>query len=163
MISQLVVKPLLEFRYYCKVLMIFYGTITIGWNGLGQPWFFNGFGVWQPLVMMVYDGCPLLVQRWKGYLTSSKSIQHTSHCVAPKFLGFICHLHKSDNLVKKYIQPSYTGLSAYHHCKSSLQSLNHFEKGNKMLSQMDCSTLVLKVDGIGMGLDWVEISRWGEV
>ena len=35
----------------------------------------NGFGVKQPLVLMVYDGCPPLVQWWNGYIPSLKSIR----------------------------------------------------------------------------------------
>ena len=75
MILQLVVKPLLEFCYHCKVLMIFYGTITIEWNGLGQPlrsmvfrWFWATIGndgfrwfstigptmEWLPTIVEVY-------------------------------------------------------------------------------------------------------------
>ena len=36
-------------------------------------WFFDGFGVRQPLVLMVYDGSPPSVQRWSGYIPSLKS------------------------------------------------------------------------------------------
>ena len=38
-----------------------------------RSWFFDSFGVRSPLVSMVYDGCPPLVQRWNGCLPSSKS------------------------------------------------------------------------------------------
>ena len=34
---------------------------------------FDGFGVWQPLVTMVSNGCQPLVQQYNGYLTSLKS------------------------------------------------------------------------------------------
>ena len=80
MISQLVVKPLLEFCYHCNVLMIFYGTITIEWNGLGQPlrsmvlrWFWGLATIGND----GFDGFPPLVQLWNGYLPSLKStLQH---------------------------------------------------------------------------------------
>merc|ERR1719362_1457066 len=36
-------------------------------------WFSDGFGVRQPLVKMVFDGCAPLVRRWNGYVPSSKS------------------------------------------------------------------------------------------
>ena len=38
-----------------------------------DQWFSNGFGVKQPLVTMVFDGCAPLVLRWNGYVPSSKS------------------------------------------------------------------------------------------
>ena len=38
-----------------------------------DQWFSNGFGVRQPLVTMVFDGCAPLVRRWNGYVPSSKS------------------------------------------------------------------------------------------
>ena len=39
-----------------------------------DQWFYDGFGVRQPLVSMVFDGCAPLVRRWNGYVPSSKSI-----------------------------------------------------------------------------------------
>ena len=36
-------------------------------------WFFDGFGVRQPLVSMVFDGCLPLVRRWNGNIPSLKS------------------------------------------------------------------------------------------
>ena len=36
-------------------------------------WFSDGFGVRQPLVTMVFDGCAPLVRRWNSYVPSSKS------------------------------------------------------------------------------------------
>ena len=36
------------------------------------------FGVWQPLVMMVFDGCPPSVQWWNGYLPSLNLIRTKS-------------------------------------------------------------------------------------
>ena len=38
-----------------------------------DQWFSDGFGVRQPLVTMVFDGCAPLVQRWNGYVPSLKS------------------------------------------------------------------------------------------
>ena len=38
-----------------------------------DQWFSDGFGVRQPLVTMVFDGCAPLVRRWNGYVPSSKS------------------------------------------------------------------------------------------
>ena len=38
---------------------------------------FWGFGVRQPLVRMVFDGCAPLVRRWNGYVPSSKSTQES--------------------------------------------------------------------------------------
>merc|ERR1719420_1936693 len=39
------------------------------WN----QWFSDGFGIRQPLVTMVFDGCAPLVRRWNGYVPTSKS------------------------------------------------------------------------------------------
>ena len=41
-----------------------------------DQWFSNGFGVRQPLVTMIFDGCAPLVRRWNGYVPSSKSMCH---------------------------------------------------------------------------------------
>ena len=50
-----------------------------------DQWFFNGFGVRKPLVMMVFDGFAPLVRRWNGYVPSSKSIhRHISPPQASK-------------------------------------------------------------------------------
>ena len=38
-----------------------------------DQWFSDGFGVRQPLVMMVFDGFAPLVRRWNGYVPSLKS------------------------------------------------------------------------------------------
>ena len=38
-----------------------------------DQWFSNGFGVRQPLVPMVFDGCAPLVRRWNGYVPSLKT------------------------------------------------------------------------------------------
>ena len=38
-----------------------------------DQWFSDGFGVRQPLVTMVFDGCTPLVRRWNGYVPSLKS------------------------------------------------------------------------------------------
>ena len=38
-----------------------------------DQWFSDGFGIRQPLVTMVFDGCAPLVRRWNGYVPSSKS------------------------------------------------------------------------------------------
>ena len=57
--------------------MVFKVTITIEWNGLGQPfysmvfqWFFR---TRQPLVSMVFNSCPPLVRPWNGNIPSLKS------------------------------------------------------------------------------------------
>jgi len=41
-----------------------------------DQWFSDGFGVRQPLVMMVFDGCAPLVRRWNGYVPSLKSTDY---------------------------------------------------------------------------------------
>ena len=38
-----------------------------------DQWFSDGFGVRQPLVTMVFDGCASLVRQWNGYVSSLKS------------------------------------------------------------------------------------------
>ena len=38
-----------------------------------DQWFSDGFGVRQPLVTMVFDGCAPSVRRWNGYVPSLKS------------------------------------------------------------------------------------------
>ena len=38
-----------------------------------DQWCSNGFGVRQPLVTMVFDGCAPLVRRWNGHVPSLKS------------------------------------------------------------------------------------------
>ena len=55
-----------------------------------DQWFFDGFGVRQPLVTMVFDGCAPLVRRWNGYVPSSKS----SH----KYPGLSFQLSKGSKL-----------------------------------------------------------------
>ena len=47
-------------------------------------WFFDGFEVRRPLVSMVYNGFPPLVQRWNGCLPSLKSNWNVDQ------VGFIC-------------------------------------------------------------------------
>ena len=46
-------------------------------------WFSDGFWVRQPLVTMVFDGCPPLVRRWNGKVPSSKSTCNwaVKHCL----------------------------------------------------------------------------------
>ena len=39
-----------------------------------DQWFFDAFGIRQPLIMMVFNGCAPLVRRWNGYVPSLKSI-----------------------------------------------------------------------------------------
>ena len=41
-----------------------------------DQWFSDGFGIRQPLVMMVFDDCAPLVRRWNGYVPSLKSTQY---------------------------------------------------------------------------------------
>ena len=41
-----------------------------------DQWFSDGFGVRQPLVTMVFDGCAPLVRQWNGYVPSLKSIAY---------------------------------------------------------------------------------------
>ena len=43
------------------------------WVNHWVQWFFDGFGVRQPLVLMVFDGCLPLVRRWNGNIPSLKS------------------------------------------------------------------------------------------
>ena len=78
--------------------MIFYGTITIEWNDLGQPlrsMVFDGFGVWQPLETMVFDGFPPLVQGWNGYLGISMS--KGDWCTPKSVFLFVCAVEEQCN------------------------------------------------------------------
>ena len=59
-----------KFQWFSKAPSPLNGMV---WDNHWVQWFFNGFGVRQPLVSMVYDGCPPLVQRWNGYIPSLKS------------------------------------------------------------------------------------------
>ena len=43
------------------------------WGNHWVQWIFDGFRVRQPLVSMVFDGCPPLVRRWNGNIPSLKS------------------------------------------------------------------------------------------
>ena len=65
-----------KFQWFSKAPSPLNGMV---WDNHWVQWFFNGFGVRQPLVSMVYDGCPPLVQRWNGYIPSLKSKQHTKY------------------------------------------------------------------------------------
>merc|ERR1719222_226583 len=38
-----------------------------------DQWFSDGFGVGQPLALMVFNGCAPLDRRWNGYVPSLKS------------------------------------------------------------------------------------------
>ena len=72
-----------KFQWFSKAPSPLNGMV---WDNHWVQWFFDGFGVTQPLVSMVYDGCPPLVQRWNGYIPSLKSkrtyVQYSSgHCV----------------------------------------------------------------------------------
>ena len=49
-----------------------------------DQWFSDGFGVRQPLEMMVFDGCAPLVRRWNGYVPSLKS-NGNAHSVKQNF------------------------------------------------------------------------------
>ena len=49
-----------------------------------QRWFFNGFGVVQPLVSMVFDGQGPLVKRWNGFNGSNRS--NPNDCINLSFL-----------------------------------------------------------------------------
>ena len=59
-----------KFQWFSKAPSPLNGMV---WDNHWVQWFFNGFGVTQPLVSMVYDGCPPLVQRWNGYIPSLMS------------------------------------------------------------------------------------------
>ena len=61
--------------------MVFKVTITTPLKGMVEgnhwdQWFSDGFGVRQPLVTIVFDGCAPFVGRWNGYVPSSKSNWH---------------------------------------------------------------------------------------
>ena len=62
---------------------------------------FDGFGVRQPLVSMVYDSCPPLVQQWNGYLPSLKSIRvyESNTCL-------LFRIHKSNKCILSRIHKS---------------------------------------------------------
>ena len=49
--------------------------ISICWGNHWDQLFSDGFGVRQPLLTMVFDGCAPLVRRWNGYVPSLKSTQ----------------------------------------------------------------------------------------
>ena len=59
-----------KFQWFSKAPSPLNGMV---WDNHWVQWFFDGFGVTQLLVSMVYDGCPPLVQRWNGYIPSLKS------------------------------------------------------------------------------------------
>ena len=59
-----------KFQWFSKAPSPLNGMV---WDNHWVQWFFDGFGVRQPLVSMVYDGCPPLVRRWNGYIPSLKS------------------------------------------------------------------------------------------
>ena len=61
-----------KFQWFSKAPSPLNGMV---WDNHWVQWFFNGFGVKQPLVLMVYDGCPPLVKRWNGYIPSLMSKQ----------------------------------------------------------------------------------------
>ena len=63
-----------KFQWFSKAPSPLNGMV---WDNHWVQWFFDGFGVTQPLVSMVYDGCPPLVQRWNGYIPSLKSKPET--------------------------------------------------------------------------------------
>ena len=59
-----------KFQWFSKAPSPLNGMV---WGNHWVQWFFNGFGVRQPLVSMVFDGCPPLVRRWNGCIPSLKS------------------------------------------------------------------------------------------
>merc|ERR1719209_511448 len=59
-----------KFQWFLKAPSPLNGMV---WGNHWVQWFFDGFGVTQPLVSMVYDGCPPLVERWNGYIPSLMS------------------------------------------------------------------------------------------
>ena len=58
------------FCYHRQVSMVFKGTITIEWNGLGQPLGSTIFLWFWGQVTIGFDGCPPLVRRWNGYMVT---------------------------------------------------------------------------------------------
>ena len=69
-----------ELQWFSKVPSPLNGMV--GGNHWDQ-WFSDGFGVRQPLVTMVFDGCAPLVRRWNGYVPSSKSKTSTCRHLIP--------------------------------------------------------------------------------
>ena len=70
-----------------------------------DQWFSDGFGVRQPLVTMVFDGCAPLVRRWNGYVPSSKStcstnVQHGDRVKTYPKKTFLYHFHIEKALFK---------------------------------------------------------------
>ena len=62
---------ILNFQWFSMLPSPLNGMVALNhWD----QWFSNGFGVRQPLIMMVFDGWAPLVRRWNGYIPSSKSI-----------------------------------------------------------------------------------------
>ena len=63
-----------------------------------QRWFFNGFGVVQPLVSMVFDGQGPLVKRWNGFNGSNRSTAARRSCSSLQL-----YLFTMDRLICYYI------------------------------------------------------------
>ena len=63
-------------------------------------WFSDGFWVRQPLVTMVFDGCPPLVRGWNGQVPSNKSIvgQIKSVGLWSMWVGSYGYGHWSDHI-----------------------------------------------------------------
>ena len=59
-----------KFQWFSKAPSPLNGMV---WDNHWIQWFFDGFGVRQPLDLMVFDGCLPLVRRWNGNIPSLKS------------------------------------------------------------------------------------------
>ena len=80
-----------KFQWFSKAPSPLNGMV---WDNHWVQWFFDGFGVTQPLVSMVYDGCPPLVQRWNGYIPWLKSMPPVKDKVLKNYFGaaFLNHI-----------------------------------------------------------------------
>ena len=91
-----------KFQWFSKAPSPLNGMV---WDNHWIQWFFDGLWVRQPLVLMVFDGCPPLVQQWNGYIPSLKSTPNirggavckystslSSDGKSETWLGFICNI-----------------------------------------------------------------------
>ena len=74
-LSNPVFATIANFQWFSKAPSPLNGMV---WGNHWVQWFFNGFGVRQPLVSMVFNGYPPLVKQWNGYIPSLKSTQNTN-------------------------------------------------------------------------------------
>ena len=93
-----------KFRWFSKAPSPLNGMV---WGNHWFRWFFDGFGVRQPLVSMVFDGCPPLVRRWNGNIPSLKSSCHPEkkNCLCP---SIFTKVHNKYLIIGKIAKCDYT-------------------------------------------------------